>query len=164
MIIGVVKEPWPGERRVALAPGVIAPLVKAGLQVLVESGAGLEAGFVDEAYKEKGAELSASRADVFARADVLLRVKIGPSGHPTTEADLAALRPGQTVIAFLEPLTDLALVRQLADRQVSAFSMELMPRITRAQSMDALSSMATIAGYKARAAGGRSRCRACSRC
>ncbi len=149
MIIGVVKESWPGERRVALAPGVVAPLVKAGLVVLIESGAGVPAGFLDEAYTEKGAEITSSRADVHARADVLLRVRIGPSGHPSTDEDLAAVRPGQAVIAFLDPLTDLALVRQLADRQVSAFSMELMPRITRAQSMDALSSMATIAGYKA---------------
>jgi NAD(P) transhydrogenase subunit alpha len=148
MIIGVVKESWPGERRIALAPGVVAPLYKAGLTILVESGAGLEAGFVDDAFTEKGAQL-ASRPDVVARADALLRVRIGPSGHATTDADLAALRPGQVVIAFLDPLTDLALVRQLAERQVSAFSMELMPRITRAQSMDALSSMATIAGYKA---------------
>ena len=146
MIIGVVKESWPGERRVALAPGVVAPLVKAGLVVLIESGAGVPAGFLDEAYTEKGAEIAPSRADVHARADVLLRVRIGPSGHPSTDEDLAAVRPGQAVIAFLDPLTDLALVRQLADRQVSAFSMELMPRITRAQSMDALSSMATIAG------------------
>jgi NAD(P) transhydrogenase subunit alpha len=90
-----------------------------------------------------------SRSDVISRAEVLLRVKIGPAGFPSTEADIAALRPGQSVIAFLDPLSDHALVRQLADRQVSAFSMELMPRITRAQSMDALSSMATIAGYKA---------------
>ena len=80
---------------------------------------------------------------------MLLRVKIGPAGFPSTQADLAALRPGQSLIAFLDPLSDHALVRQLAERQVSAFSMELMPRITRAQSMDALSSMATIAGYKA---------------
>jgi NAD(P) transhydrogenase subunit alpha len=149
MIIGVVKESWPGERRVALAPGVVAPLVKAGLVVLMESGAGVAAGFLDDAYTEKGAELAASRSDVYARADVLLRVRLGPSGHPSTDADLAAMRPGQAVIAFLDPLTDSALVRQLAGRQVSAFSMELMPRITRAQSMDALSSMATIAGYKA---------------
>jgi len=86
---------------------------------------------------------------VSARAEMLLRVKLGPAGAPSTDADLAALRPGQSVIAFLDPLTDHALVRQLAERQVSVFSMELMPRITRAQSMDALSSMATIAGYKA---------------
>ena len=149
MIIGVVRESWPGERRVALAPASVAPLVKAGHKVLVESNAGTSAGFTDAAYTEKGATIVASRADVSARAEVLLRVKLGPAGAPSTDADLAALRPGQSVIAFLDPLTDHALVRQLAERQVSVFSMELMPRITRAQSMDALSSMATIAGYKA---------------
>jgi NAD(P) transhydrogenase subunit alpha len=127
----------------------VAPLVKAGHQVLVESNAGASAGFTDAAYTEKGATIVASRADVSARAEMLLRVKLGPAGAPSTDADLAALRPGQSVIAFLDPLTDHALVRQLAERQVSVFSMELMPRITRAQSMDALSSMATIAGYKA---------------
>jgi H+-translocating NAD(P) transhydrogenase subunit alpha len=149
MIIGVVRESWPGERRVALAPASVPPLVKAGHQVLVESNAGTSAGFTDAAYAEKGATIVASRADVSARAEMLLRVKLGPAGAPSTDADLAALRPGQSVIAFLDPLTDHALVRQLAERQVSVFSMELMPRITRAQSMDALSSMATIAGYKA---------------
>jgi NAD(P) transhydrogenase subunit alpha len=149
MIIGVVRESWPGERRVALAPASVAPLVKAGHQVLVESNAGTSAGFTDAAYTEKGGTIVASGADVSARAEMLLRVKLGPAGAPSTDADLAALRPGQSVIAFLDPLTDHALVRQLAERQVSVFSMELMPRITRAQSMDALSSMATIAGYKA---------------
>ena len=149
MIIGVVRESWPGERRVALVPMSVAPLVKAGHQVLVESNAGISAGFTDAAYTEKGATVVASRGDVTSRAEMLLRVKIGPAGFPSTEADLGALRPGQSLIAFLDPLSDHALVRQLADRQVSAFSMELMPRITRAQSMDALSSMATIAGYKA---------------
>ena len=149
MVIGVVSESGQGERRVALVPGVIAPLIKAGGTVLVEPGAGLSAGFTDEAFKEKGAEIAASRADVLARADVVPRVRVGPAGAPSTGADLAGLRPGQTLIAFLDPLSDHALVRQLAAAQVSAFSMELMPRITRAQSMDALSSMATIAGYKA---------------
>jgi len=149
MIIGVVREPAPGERRVALVPGVIAPLVKAGHQVLVESGAGASAGFVDEAYRDKGAEIAGSRPDVYGRAEVLLRVRLGPSGASWADDDLARMRSGQTVIAFLDPLTDHALVRQLAERRISAFSMELMPRITRAQSMDALSSMATVAGYKA---------------
>jgi NAD(P) transhydrogenase subunit alpha len=149
MIIGVVRESAPGERRVALVPGVIAPLVKAGHQVLVESGGGAPAGFVDEAYRDKGAEIVGSRADVCGRADVLLRVRLGPSGAPWADADLAQMRSGQTVIAFLDPLSDHALVRQLAERHIPAFSMELMPRITRAQSMDALSSMATVAGYKA---------------
>jgi H+-translocating NAD(P) transhydrogenase subunit alpha len=149
MIIGVVRESWPGERRVALVPTSVAPLIKAGHQVLVESNAGISAGFTDAAYTEKGATVVPSRADVTSRAEMLLRVRIGPAGFPSTDADLAALRPGQSVIAFLDPLSDHALVRQLAERQVSVFSMELMPRITRAQSMDALSSMATIAGYKA---------------
>ncbi len=149
MIIGVVRESWPGERRVALVPASVAALIKAGHQVLVESSAGLSAGFTDEAYTEKGATIVPSRGEVASRAEMLLRVKIGPAGFPSTEADLAALRPGQSLIAFLDPLGDHALVRQLAERQVSVFSMELMPRITRAQSMDALSSMATIAGYKA---------------
>ena len=149
MIIGVVRESWPGERRVALVPMSVAPLIKAGHQVLVESNAGTSAGFTDAAFTEKGATIVPSRADVSARAEMLLRVRLGPAGAPSTDADLAALRPGQSVIAFLDPLTDHALVRQLAERQVSSFSMELMPRITRAQSMDALSSMATIAGYKA---------------
>jgi H+-translocating NAD(P) transhydrogenase subunit alpha len=149
MIIGVVRESGAGERRVALVPAVAQQLVKSGLTVLVEPGAGASAGFTDEAFQEKGAELGGSRADVVGRADVLLGVRLGPSGEASTAADLAALRPGQVVIAFLDPLSDMALVRQLAERGVSAFSMELMPRITRAQSMDALSSMATIAGYKA---------------
>jgi proton-translocating NAD(P)+ transhydrogenase subunit alpha len=149
MIIGVVAESWPGERRVALVPMGVSPLIKAGHQVLVESNAGFPAGFTNQAYADKGATVAPSRAEVMARADLLLRVRIGPSGHPSTDADLSSFRSGQIVIAFLDPLGDHALVRQLAERQVSAFSMELMPRITRAQSMDALSSMATIAGYKA---------------
>ena len=149
MVIGVVSESMPGERRVALVPGVVPSLVKAGLQVLVEPGAGAQAGFLDEAYREKGAEIAASRWDVSDRATVVLRVRLGPSGTPFTDADLASLRADQAVIAFLDPLSDHALVRRLAEARVSAFSMELMPRITRAQSMDALSSTATVAGYKA---------------
>ena len=149
MIIGVVTESWPGERRVALVPMGVSPLIKAGHQVLVESNAGFPAGFTNQAYTDKGATVAPARAEVMARADLLLRVRIGPSGLPSTDADLSSFRSGQIVIAFLDPLGDHVLVRQLAERQVSAFSMELMPRITRAQSMDALSSMATIAGYKA---------------
>jgi H+-translocating NAD(P) transhydrogenase subunit alpha len=149
MVIGVVKESMPAERRVALVPAAVPALVKAGLQVLVEPGCGTEAGFPDELYRDKGAELGASRWDVCDRANVLLRVRLGPSGTPFTDADLKSLRADQAVIAFLDPLSDHALVRRLAEQRVSAFSMELMPRITRAQSMDALSSMATIAGYKA---------------
>ena len=149
MVIGVVSESMPGERRVALVPGVVPALKKAGLDVVVEPGAGAQAGFPDEAFREKGAELAGSRWDVYDRAHVMLRVRLGPSGTPFTDADLASLRADQAVIAFIDPLSDRALVRQLGERRVSAFSMELMPRITRAQSMDALSSMATVAGYKA---------------
>jgi len=149
MIIGVVSESLPGERRVALVPTVMPALTKAGLQVLVEPGAGRAAGFLDAAYQERGAALASSRADVYQRADVVLRVRLGPSADASTAADLSLLRPGQAVIAFLDPLSDHGLVRALTERGASAFSMELMPRITRAQSMDALSSMATIAGYKA---------------
>ena len=96
MIIGVVRESWPGERRVALAPASVTPLVKAGHQVLVESNAGTSAGFTDAAYTEKGATIVPSRADVSARAEMLLRVRLGPAGAPSTDADLAALRPGQS--------------------------------------------------------------------
>jgi NAD(P) transhydrogenase subunit alpha len=149
MVIGVSCESLPGERRVALVPNVVPTLVKAGVTVLIEPGAGAQAGFLDEAYRAKGAEIGASRWDVYDRADLLLRVRLGPSGMPFTDADLSSLRPNQAVAAFLDPLGDPALVRGLAEKGLSAFSMELMPRITRAQSMDALSSMATIAGYKA---------------
>ncbi len=149
MVVGVVKESQTDERRVALVPSLVQAVVKSGATVLVEPGAGAAAGFLDAAYQEKGATIGQSRADVLSRADVVLRVRLGPSGHPATDRDLGELRAGQAVIAFLDPLTDHVLVRALAERQVSSFSMELMPRITRAQSMDALSSMATISGYKA---------------
>ena len=140
------------------------PSSRVGATVIVEPGAGAAAGFLDAAYQEKGATIGQSRADVLGRADVVLRVRLGPSGQPATDRDLGELRAGQAVIAFLDPLSDHALVRALAERQVSAFSMELMPRITRAQSMDALSSMATIAGYKAVLLAAVTRCRGCSRC
>jgi NAD(P) transhydrogenase subunit alpha len=149
MIAGVLTETLPGERRVALTPAVLPALAKAGVSVLLQSGAGAAAGYPDQAYVEKGAELASSAADVVARAELLLRVRISPPGTPSGDADLALTRPGQTVIAFLDPLGEPALASALAARRVTALSMELMPRITRAQSMDALSSMATVAGYKA---------------
>jgi len=139
MIIGIPKETLPGEHRVAMVPVSMPPLAKTGHRFLVESGAGTAAGFPDAAYAEKQAEL-VSRADVFARAEVLLAVR--------ALDDLARLRPEQTLIAMLDPLGSPAAMRDLAERRVTAFAMELIPRITRAQSMDVLSSMATIAGYK----------------
>jgi H+-translocating NAD(P) transhydrogenase subunit alpha len=140
MKVGVPKETLRGETRVALIPASVAALKKAGLDLLIERGAGAAAGFIDSAYELAGATV-ANRADLFSQSDVLLQVRAIP-------ADLEALRPGQVVIGFADPLGSPDDVRRLSSRGVTAFSMELMPRITRAQSMDALSSMATIAGYK----------------
>jgi H+-translocating NAD(P) transhydrogenase subunit alpha len=149
MIAGVIAETHPGERRVAVVPAAVPALSKVGLTVAIESGAGLAAGFTDAAYAEQGAGIVATAADVVARADLMLRVRISPPGTDAGRADLSLLRPGQALIAFLDPLNDPSISEALAAKGVAAFSMELMPRITRAQSMDALSSMATIAGYKA---------------
>ena len=149
MIAGVITETLAGERRVALVPSVVPALAKIGVSVLVQQGAGAAAGFTDAAFAEKGAEIVPSASDVVAKADLLLRVRMSPEGTEAGRQDLALLRPGLAVIAFLDPLNEPGLARSLAAKNVTAFSMELMPRITRAQSMDALSSMATIAGYKA---------------
>lgn len=143
---GVPKETWPGERRVALTPPVVPALTKAGMQVLVERGAGLEAGFTDAAYEEKGATLR-SRQEVLA-ADVLLRVRT-PGRSPEDAADLDHLRPDQVMIGFADPLGATQAVSDLAARKITLFAVELVPRISRAQSMDALSSQSTVAGYKA---------------
>jgi NAD(P) transhydrogenase subunit alpha len=139
MTIGVPAEQFPGERRVALVPASIVALKKAGFDVLVERGAGARAGFTDSAYQDKGAQIAASRADVFT-ADIVLQVRVG---------DAALMRQGQVVIGTADPLGSPDAVRQIAASGVTAFALELIPRITRAQSMDVLSSMATIAGYKA---------------
>jgi len=149
MKIGIPKETYPGENRVALIPAAVPPLVKAGHEVLLEAGAGAPAGFPDKDYADKGAKLASSRSEVFGGADVVLQVRAGGSNPEAGAADHALMRAGQAVIAFLDPLTTKEATEALARTGVSAFSMELMPRITRAQSMDALSSMATIAGYKA---------------
>lgn len=149
MIVGVARESYPGERRVALVPGIIPALGKAGLEVVVESGAGAEAGYPDAEYVAKGAKLVPSRAEVFQSADVIAQVLGHGANDRTGEADLPLLRPGQVLIGFLRPLGSVETVRSIAERGVLAFSVELMPRTTRAQSMDALSSMATVAGYKA---------------
>src|SRR5689334_14886734 len=146
--VGVVGESAPGEQRVAMVPGALGVLSKSGVEFLMEAGAGLRAGFRDSEYSEKGVQLS-SRAEVFSAADVLLQVR-APGANPEAGAsDLELMRRGQVVIGFGEPLTAVDAARSLAERGVSFLAMELMPRITRAQSMDALSSMATIAGYKA---------------
>lgn len=149
MVVGIPAETFPGERRVAAVPAVLPALVKAGLDVVVEPGAGAAAGFPDAGYADKGAALAADRAQVFAAADVVLQVRALGANPDAGRADLALMRAGQVVIGLSEPLGEPAAARELAARGVTAFSMELIPRITRAQSMDALSSMATVAGYKA---------------
>ncbi|HXT58467.1 MAG TPA: Re/Si-specific NAD(P)(+) transhydrogenase subunit alpha [Pirellulales bacterium] len=149
MIAGVVKESLPGERRVALVPAAVPPLVKAGWEVVIEPGAGLEAGFPDAAYAEKGARLTADRAQVFATADAVLQVRALGANLELGVTDLELVRHGQILIGFCDPLTAPAAAQQIAARGGMLFAMELVPRITRAQSMDALSSMASIAGYKA---------------
>jgi len=149
MIVGVPKESFPGERRVALVPAVIPSLLKAGLEVVVESGAGAGAGYPDAEYAGKGGRILRERAEVFKAADVVLQVLCYGSNDVTGKADLPLLRPGQTLIGFLRPLGSVETVQQIASAGVTVFSIELMPRTTRAQSMDALSSMATICGYKA---------------
>jgi len=149
MIVGVVKESFPGEARVALVPAGAQQLTRAELQVLVEPGAGVAAGYEDAAYIDKGATLAADRADVWQRADVILQVRALGANPDLGHADLEWMRSGQVVIATCEPLTEHEATKAVADTGATLFSMELMPRITRAQSMDILSSMATIAGYKA---------------
>ena len=149
MIVGVPRETYPGERRVALVPAVLANLGKAGLQVLVEPGAGAAAGYPDAEYSDKGAKIAASRAEVFAQAEIITQVLCDGANDKTGHADLPMLRSGQILVGFLRPLGSLQILQELAATGVSSFAVELMPRTTRAQSMDALSSMATMSGYKA---------------
>lgn len=149
MLVGIPRETFPEERRVALIPGDVPALLKAGIEVLMESGAGMAAGFPDDAYSEKGARIATERAALFASADLIAQVRGGGANPQGMADDLKLMRPGQTLIAFLEPLWDPQAVARIAEARVNAFAMELIPRISRAQSMDALSSMATLAGYKA---------------
>jgi H+-translocating NAD(P) transhydrogenase subunit alpha len=149
VIVGVPKETYPGERRVALVPVVVPILAKAGLEVNVESGAGEAAGYPDALYVEKGAKIVADRAAVFGSADVVVQVLCYGSNDISGKADLPLMRRGQALIGFLRPFGSAEIVQQIAQAGVSAYSVEFMPRTTRAQSMDALSSMGTICGYKA---------------
>jgi len=143
VIIGVAKETAPGEKRVALVPDAVKTLVGDDLEVVVQAGAGVAAGFPDATYTEKGATLESDAAALLGRADVVLGVQ------PPSPEVLGALRSGTIWIGFLKPLDETALAKSLAEKGVTSFSMELMPRITRAQSMDALSSQSTISGYRA---------------
>jgi NAD(P) transhydrogenase subunit alpha len=147
-ILGTPRETFPGERRVAVAPRHCEALRKAGIEVLIEHNAGVESGYPDEAYIARGAQI-ADRETIFANATLIAQVRALGANPVAGRADLALLRPGQAVAGFGEPLTAAKECSDLAATGASFFAMELMPRITRAQSMDALSAMATISGYKA---------------
>ena len=148
-MIGIPKETFPNERRVALVPAAVPSLTEAGLDVVVEAGAGQSAGFPDGLYQERGARICQDRTTVFADGNVILQVRMAGAAGAAATADLSLVRQEQVVIGLSEPLVGATAAKDLAERGVVAFSMELMPRITRAQSMDVLSSMATISGYKA---------------
>ena len=148
MIVGVPIETYPSERRVALVPSVAADLAKAGLEVVVQRGAGEKAGFTDEAYQKVKARLAPDRTQLFSSADIILQVN-PLDAHPGTGDDLELMRSGQIVLGLLNPFGAPDAAQKLAQKGVTAFALELLPRISRAQSMDALTSMATVAGYKA---------------
>ena len=148
MIVAVPKETYPGERRVALIPASVAQLLKASVHVVVEAGAGAAAGFSDDQYAAKGAEIAKDREELF-RADVIAYVRSFGANPEAGRADLAQLGERQVVVGFCDPLGNAQAAKELAATGVTVMALELMPRITRAQSMDVLSSMATIAGYKA---------------
>jgi len=143
MTVGVPREHVPGERRVALAPAHVSSLVKAELNVIVERGAGEASGLLDVAYEEKGARIV---DDVYPESDVVLTVRAAAAAGETNQP---AFREGQTVLGYLEPYGPHPAFAKLVEQKVTALSMELVPRITRAQSMDVLSSMANLAGYRA---------------
>ncbi len=149
MIVGVPKETYPGERRVACIPAVIPSLVKGGMEVRIERGAGDAAGYPDAAYAEKGGVIAPSRERLFEEAHIIAQVRTLGANPDRGAADLPLMRRGQCIVGIAEALANPGAVRDLAARQVRAWAMELMPRITRAQSMDVLSSMGTVMGYKA---------------
>jgi len=147
-VIGVPKETFPGETRVGLVPGVLNLTKRLGAQVIVEAGAGFAAGFVDKEYEDKGARI-VSRDEVFSQADVIVQVRGYGSNPDAGKADLEKIKKDQIVIATAEPLAEAELAKEFSTTGAKLFALELVPRITRAQSMDILSSMATVAGYKA---------------
>jgi proton-translocating NAD(P)+ transhydrogenase subunit alpha len=149
VIVGVPKETYPRERRVALTPAVVPLLAKAGLEVVLEAGAGERAGYPDAQYQDKGAKIQPDRRTVFGQSDIIVQVLCHGANDKTGTNDLSLMRRGQVLIGFLRPLGSPDSVQQVAQTGVSAYAVELMPRTTRAQSMDALSAMASIAGYKA---------------
>jgi len=149
MKIAVAKETYPGEQRVALIPASLTALKKSGGEVCLEAGAGTAAGFLDDAYRAAGAEIVADRRQLFDAADVVLQVRTLGANPDAGRSDLDLVHDGLAIVGSADPLGNPQAAKELADRGVTLFATELIPRITRAQSMDVLSSMATISGYKA---------------
>jgi NAD(P) transhydrogenase subunit alpha len=149
VIIGVPKESYPGDRRVAIVPAVLPALTKAGFEVHIQSGAGYEAGYPDSQYIEKGAKIIGDRTAVFGAADIIVQVLCYGANDKTGKQDIPLFRRDQILVGFLRPFGLKEVVQEVASAGVTSFSIELMPRTTRAQSMDALSSMGTVSGYKA---------------
>jgi len=143
LMIGIVRESHPGERRAAATPEVASQLMKLGYRVVIQSGAGAEASYSDDAYRAAGCEIAASTRDIYDQCDIVLKVR-APEGE-----ELDMLRSGQTLISFIWPAQNPDLLETLTKRGVTALAMDSVPRISRAQKMDALSSMANIAGYRA---------------
>jgi len=149
VIVGIPAEIKTAEKRVAMSPANVQSLTDKGVKVLFQTNAGDAAGYPDGLYTEAGATLSSDRAEIFAQADIILQVQSFGSNNENSEADLASLRSGQMVIGMMDPLASPQAAQAVADKGATAIALELVPRISRAQSMDVLSSMATLAGYKA---------------
>ncbi len=149
MIVGVVRESFPGERRVGLVPGNLPAITKTGAGIVVEAGAGDSAGYPDAAFKERGARVGATRDEVFADADIVCMVRTYGANSVAGAGDLDRYRRDQIIIGLSEPLTTLGPIEKVAATGVRTFALELIPRTTRGQAMDVLSSQATVAGYKA---------------
>ncbi|MFC2170741.1 Re/Si-specific NAD(P)(+) transhydrogenase subunit alpha [Calditrichota bacterium] len=149
MIIGIPRETYPGERRVAMVPDVLNTLIKKGHTILIESGAGDTAAIPDRYYSEKGAKIVSSRKELFKEAEIVFQIRSLGANPEAGKIDLELMRKDQIIIGSANPLSNPQPAEQTATTGAIAFALELVPRITRAQSMDILSSMATIAGYKA---------------
>jgi NAD(P) transhydrogenase subunit alpha len=149
VIIGIPAEIKAGEKRVAMSPANVQSLTDRGVKVVIQAGAGTAAGYPDAEYSAAGAEVNADRTQLFASADIILQVQSFGSNNDNSEADLALLRKDQLIIGMMDPLASPQAAQAVADKGATAIALELVPRISRAQSMDVLSSMATLAGYKA---------------
>lgn len=148
MIIGVPRETYPDERRVALVPAHLPALRKAGFEVLIQTGAGQKAGYPDRLYEERGGKIVPVRKDLYRAADILLQVRGYCANPDAAKEDFDLMQENQVMIGFMRPCSNARYVKKVSEKKVVTFAMELIPRISRAQSMDTLSSMMTIAGYK----------------